>query len=834
MGSFHTDCIEKHLRAAFKSLGYFVGSHPWWFLFTPLLFSTGLGSGFYFLIAQTSNSIEEQFTPLDGPAKMERKYIQETFPRNGTEFSSIRMTTDGTYATLIAATDTNILSVESLQEIIELDFQIKRMKVQLANGTFDYSDVCALVNGRCSSNTILDLINYDAYNINSINLTFPWYDSDYGSLPLFTNLGNVELNINSSIVQSAEAIHLFYYLETDKATADIWLESFLTLLSNQSTSLQVSYSTSMSMQKEFEKSPGSVIFLFSITYTTAIIFSVGSCWRSDNVRTKVWVALCGVLSTGLAILSGFGELLLLEQPFVMTAASCPFMLLGIGLDDMFIMISCWQRTRVLDSVPSRLSQTYSEAAVSITITSITDALALFLGYTSPFGSVKSFCLYAGVSVVFCYLYSITFLGACMALNGQREAGNRHWFTCMKVPEDLPSSHSKVFSVCCIGGRYNRMTEKEAGEPMSYFFERFYGPFLTHKLIKAFVLVIYAAYLAVSLFGCLTIKEGLDIRNLALDDSYIIDFYQSQKQYFSEYSFNVMVAVKQPFPYWDEEEYEKLHTCILAFENLPYVNSTQAWFLVFQQYTNETSLNLTTHESFKNSLSQFLDLYPMFKQDINLTENYEIQASRFFIQTLDRTAVKDAMVGLRMTTDACPIDLLVYHPVFIYYDQFTVVTDTAIQTIMIAVVVMLGIALIMIPNLICCISVAFAICSVVVGVAGFMSLWGVNLDSISLINLVMCIGFSVDFSAHITYAFVSSPKSDANKRAIDSLAQLGFPILQGALSTILGVVVLSMSGSYIFRTFFKIVFLVISFGLVHGLVFLPVFLSLVGTFGLNFR
>lgn len=40
------------------------------------------------------------------------------------------------------------------------------------------------------------------------------------------------------------------------------------------------------------------------------------------------VACCGVLSTGLGVLSGFGVLLLLGQPFVMTAASCPFMMLG--------------------------------------------------------------------------------------------------------------------------------------------------------------------------------------------------------------------------------------------------------------------------------------------------------------------------------------------------------------------------------------------------------------------------------------------------------------------------------------------------------------------------
>lgn len=494
---------------------------------------------------------------------------------------------------------------------------------------------------------------------------------------------------------------------------------------------------------------------------------------------------------------------------------------------MFIMISCWQRTRVLDSVPDRLADTYKDAAVSISITTLTDALALFLGYNSPFGSVQSFCLYAGISVCFCYLYTITFLGACMALNGQREAENKHWFTCSKIPEDRPSTNSKAFSICCVGGSYNQITEKEETEPISHFFGRFYGPFLTHKLVKACVFVIYAGYLAVSAYGCFILKEGLDIKNLALDDSYIINYYNSQRQHFSEYSCNVMVAVKQPVLYWDEDEKKHLRSCISNFEGLDFVNSTFAWFLSFEQYANETSLNIRSQEAFQTHLSHFLELNSAFKQDINLTADDEIQASRFFIQTLSKTTMTDMMTGLRETAEGCPVELLVYHPAFIYFDQYTVIIDNTVQTILVAVIVMLVVSLILIPDPLCSVWVAFAICSVIVGVTGFMALWGVNLDSISMINLVMCIGFSVDFAAHISYSFVSSHKSDANEKAIDALAHLGHPILQGALSTILGVVVLSMSGSYIFRTFFKIVFLVMTFGLLHGLVFVPVFLTLSG-------
>ncbi|XP_034071327.1 patched domain-containing protein 3 [Gymnodraco acuticeps] len=832
MAVLRTYCVERPLRICFEMMGHFIGSHPWWFLIAPLIFSTCLGSGFYLLQDRMSNDIEEQFTPFDGQAKLERKYIQETFTGNDSTFSRLRLSTDGNYAILIATNDRNILTVESLQDVLDLDFQVRSMVVQFDNQSFEYVDVCTEVMGSCTSNDILDIIKTNASNIDTVNLTFPWYNLNSRSFPLYLSLGNVKLLNESTVVESAKAIQLYYYLREDNKTkTDLWLESFIKLVSNiSSADIQVSYSTSMSMQWEFEKSPGSVIHLFSITYAIAITFSIISCWRLDNVRTKVWVAACGVLSTGLAVLSGFGLLLLLDQPFVMTVASCPFMILGIGLDDMFIMISCWQRTSVLDGVPERLAYTYKDATVSITITTLTDALALFLGCSSPFGSVRSFCLYAGISICFCYLYSITFLGACMALNGQREAENKHWFTCANIPEDLPSRSSKAFGMCCVGGSYDRITEKEETEVVSHMFEQFYGPFLTHKSTKVCVFFLYAGYLAVSIYGCFNLNEGLDIRNLALDDSYLIKYYNDQGQHFAEYSCNVMVAVKQPFAYWDADEQKHLCSCISHFESLNFVNGTLAWFLSFVQYANASNLNISSQESFLTHLPDFLELNAMFKHDINFTADTKIRASRFFVQTLNNASTKDMMIGLRKTAEECQVDLLVYHPAFIYFDQYTVIMDNTIQTITVAVMVMLVVSLILIPSPLCSLWVAFSICSVIVGVTGFMALWGVNLDSISMINLVMCIGFSVDFSAHISYSFVSSPKSDVNEKAIDAMACLGYPILQGALSTILGVLVLSMSGSYIFRTFFKIVFLVITFGLLHGLVFIPVFLTLLGAFG----
>lgn len=141
--------------------------------------------------------------------------------------------------------------------------------------------------------------------------------------------------------------------------------------------------------------------------------------------------------------------------------------------------------------------------------------------------------------------------------------------------------------------------------------------------------------------------------------------------------------------------------------------------------------------------------------------------------------------------------------------------------------MMIVSFIFIPNILCSLWVAFSIISIEIGVVGYMALWDINLDSISMINLIMCIGFSVDFTAHICYAYMASKAKTPEERVSECLYSLGLPIVQGSFSTILGVVALLLADSYIFSVFFKMVFMVIFFGAMHGLFLLPVLLSLFG-------
>ncbi|XP_061111972.1 patched domain-containing protein 3 [Conger conger] len=821
-----TNCIEGPMRMGFQAIGHFIGRYPWWFLIIPMMVSAALGGGFYFLKDREANDIEEQFTPVNGPAKKERSFVQANFPENDSMFSVQRLTTEGTYAAIIAVSENNILTKAAFEEILLLYNMVMKITVE----GLRYNNICAIVEQDCYSNVILDIIGDNASSIENINITFPMYNSTAGFVFLGSTVGGVQ---GSVIVEQAHAIRLFFYLQEDqRPVTSLWLKEFIKLFSEEHfEKVSVSYFTSFSRQEEFEANSKTVIPLFAATYALAISFSIVSCLRLDNVRNKVWVATFGVLSAGLAVLSSFGLLLYASVPFVMTVATAPFLILGIGVDDMFVMIACWQQTNVHASVEDRLADTYKEAAISITITTLTDLLAFYIGISTPFRSVQSFCLYTGTAVLFCYILNITFFGAVLALNGRREESNRHWLTCMTIPQECPPERSGGYSICCVGGAYDKNTNTEVAQPISYFFLKYYGPFLTKKYSKISVVILYVLYLCVSIYGCFNMQEGIDLKNLASDDSYVVQYYTHEDKYFSEYGPNVMIVVKNTLPYWEESERSTLDKCLKNFVDLFIVDPElfTSWLDAYNVYLKKSSLDINNKTIFLENLPPFFVQAPVFKQDLNFT-NQEIHASRFFIQTVNITSSeqeKEMLNVLRQTAERCLVPLLVYHPTFIFYDQYAVIRKNTIQNILVATVVMLVISLLLIPNPLCSLWVTFAIASVIVGVAGFMMFWDINLDSVSMINLVICIGFSVDFSAHISYSFVSSSKPIVNERAIDALYSLGYPIVQGAISTILGVVVLAAAESYIFRTFFKIMFLVISFGLLHGIVFIPVFLTFFG-------
>ena len=89
--------------------------------------------------------------------------------------------------------------------------------------------------------------------------------------------------------------------------------------------------TAHSLEDELKRNADAVFPLISNLFSVLITFSIVSCMSADWVRSKPWLGNLGVLSAGLAVVSGFGLVLHAGIPFIDIVASSPFLVLGKSL-----------------------------------------------------------------------------------------------------------------------------------------------------------------------------------------------------------------------------------------------------------------------------------------------------------------------------------------------------------------------------------------------------------------------------------------------------------------------------------------------------------------------
>ncbi len=66
-----------------------------------------------------------------------------------------------------------------------------------------------------------------------------------------------------------------------------------------------------------------------------------------------------------------------------------------------------------------------------------------------------------------------------------------------------------------------------------------------SFIQALILMMFVAYLAVGGWGISQLNEGLQAKRLSLDDSYYVEFFDRNTEYFNEFPLRIMVSNKEP-------------------------------------------------------------------------------------------------------------------------------------------------------------------------------------------------------------------------------------------------------------------------------------------------
>jgi len=116
--------------------------------------------------------------------------------------------------------------------------------------------------------------------------------------------------------------------------------------------------------------------------------------------------------------------------------------------------------------------------------------------------------------------------------------------------------------------------------------------------------------------------------------------------------------------------------------------------------------------------------------------------------------------------------------FIFLEQYAIIRTETIRNLSVASLAIFIITSPFLVDFIITIFVSLSFVALVFELFGLMAIWGVSLNSISMINLVMAIGFSVDYSAHIALAFLKSNEETSDGRVVDSLKSVGVSVAMG--------------------------------------------------------
>ncbi|XP_056009051.1 patched domain-containing protein 3-like [Ostrea edulis] len=824
---------ESLIENAFGRLGSFISSYSVKIMIVCIVVNLLLTIGI--MNIEVENDVETLYTPMDSQAIKDRSVLRNLYgDSTNSSFRSYQLSDFGLYGDvmILSKNKTTIMSQAYVDEINNINIIIRNTIIvsDSSGQTYTYDDLSAGSNPNEGIASVVVLLNTFQDNFIIPNITYPVY-GEYILSPFLAHAGSA-----SGMLNSASGVKLQYYLRQSqtsvKELSKKWEKAFVTKMENLQTNLtDIAYTSSDSLGTELDKNTNSDIKFFSVTFTLMMTYaSIASLTiNCNNVANRMNLGIAGVIAPVLAIASAFGFVSAIGVEFTNIVGVMPFLVVGIGIDDMFILMSGMADAPPLSevSIKQRVIFMMQKGAVAITITSLTDLLAFVVGASSVFKSIRNFCIYTGVSVFFCYLNQLFFLCPAITINEHRTKGSKHFCCSCKTvkPRNQYENKSKCFLLCVPG--LPPETRLDVESPMEKYPKKFILFILNHTIGKFVVVVVFLAYLSSSIYGCVNLQQGLQLFNLVSKDSYYYKYSVWDENYFTtEPMITLCVTSEQEY---HRSETRNLINSVLSKTKLDSYIDDNVEINWLTSYKQSAHYNAATESNFVSGLKDFLATQSgqSFENDIVFdSSRSKVLSSKFYVKANNMKTSNeqgDFMKRMREITENTALPCILYTPAFVFFEQYVQIMPSTLQTLGIAVAAMLIVTFIFMPNLRVVAIVCITLISILSGILGFMYYWDLTLSSITMIHLVMSVGFSVDFSVHICHAFMSVEGNSRDTILKNAIDRSGGPVVNAAFSTLLGILMLAFSSSYIFQSFGILMFLVIGFGLIHAAFFLPLLL-----------
>ena len=422
--------INKFLDALFSRLGFFIANRPLVFLILGTIIPLFLMVGFTKLYA--IDRVEKLYIPQSSQSLKDLDRGHEHF---GLKFKAEEF----------------IIRKKNNQWALEKD--VFEAALQLHNHILSIpglEDICyknAL--NVCMSTTPLEIFQFNNSKMVNIEETLnKAYQDNLGILSngrqakmsYYDYFSYFEYNGNISRADAIRNVYLIIFPEDDQLISKQkeWEEKYIAYMEKMrieldSKGLLLLYTAGRSLDDSVSESSFSDLKLVSIAFMLMIFFCNVTLARFRNhVIGHFLLGIGGILALTFGIGSAFGFAMLTGNPYVAFVGVLPFLVLGVGIDNIFIITDCLDRQDPTIKGPERIAKAMGHVGATISMTTLTDLVAFLVSMVTDFPAIKYFCLYAAFCITICYVLVITLFIAMLTYDVRRiESGRRDFIPCLK-------------------------------------------------------------------------------------------------------------------------------------------------------------------------------------------------------------------------------------------------------------------------------------------------------------------------------------------------------------------------------------------------------------------